>query len=267
MLVVRETAPRRPSLEVAVSHALVERVNEGSADSVLRLYRPAPTVAFGRLDALRPGFSAAVAAARAHGFEPVLRAPGGHAVAYHEGSLGIDEVLGEADPIAGMHDRFARSGELLAGALRTLGVDARVGRVPAEFCPGDFTVNARGAVKLVGTAQRVVRHASLLAASVVVVDAEPVRAVLVDVYRALELDWDPRTLAGVADELASVEVDDVERAVLDAYGVRGDADASPVRGESWALDADTLARARALEPRHRISAGSPAAPTRSRRDP
>jgi octanoyl-[GcvH]:protein N-octanoyltransferase len=244
MLVVRETAPRRPSLEVAVSHALVERVNEGALGAVLRLYRPAPTVAFGRLDALRPGFAAAAAAARAHGFEPVLRAPGGHAVAYHEGCLGIDEVLGEDDPIAGMHDRFARSSELVAGALRTLGVDARVGRVPDEFCPGDFTVNARGAVKLVGTAQRVVRHASLLAASVVVGDAGPLRDVLRDVYAALELDWDPATVGGAAGEVEGLTVDAVERAVLDAYGVRGDA--AP-------LDGTTLDRARQLEPRHEVT--------------
>jgi octanoyl-[GcvH]:protein N-octanoyltransferase len=244
MLVVVERSPRRPSLEVAVSHALVERVNEGALGGVLRLYRPAPTVAFGRLDALRPGFGAAVAAARAHGFEPVLRAPGGHAVAYHEECLGIDEVIGEADPIAGMHHRFARSSERLAGALRTLGVDSRVGRVPDEFCPGDFTVNARGAVKLVGTAQRVVRHASLLAASVVVRDAGPLREVLRDVYRALELDWDPATAGAVADDVGEVTVSAVERAVLDAYGLRADA---------VVVDTATLDRARALEPRHGIS--------------
>jgi octanoyl-[GcvH]:protein N-octanoyltransferase len=242
MRVVRETSPRPPWLEVAVSHALVERVGEG--DAVLRLYRPAPTVAFGRLDALRPGFGAAVEAARAHGFEPVLRAPGGHAVAYHEGCLGIDEVLGEPDPIAGMHDRFARSGERLAAALRTLDVDARVGRVPGEFCPGEFTVNARGAVKLVGTAQRVVRHASLLAASVAVTDAGRLREVLLDVYAALALDWDPATVGGVEDEVPGVGVDDVERAVLDAYGLAG----------GGALDAFTLEHARRLEPRHAISA-------------
>jgi octanoyl-[GcvH]:protein N-octanoyltransferase len=243
MDLVVETAPRRSSLEVAVSHALVERVNEGALRSLVRVYRPAPTVAFGRLDALRPGFASAVAAARLHRFVPVLRAPGGHAVAYHDGCLGIDEVIGEADPIAGMHERFARSAERLAGALRTLGVDARVGRVPDEFCPGDFTVNARGAVKLVGTAQRVVRHASLLAASVVVRDAAPVREVLRDVYRALELDWDPRTAGGVADEVAGVTVDDLERAVLDAYAPG----ASP-----GSLDPATLERARALEPRHAL---------------
>jgi octanoyl-[GcvH]:protein N-octanoyltransferase len=240
MDLIVETSPRRPSLEVAVSHALVERVNERGLGSVLRLYRPAPTVAFGRLDALRPGYGAAVAAARAHGFEPVLRAPGGHAVAYHEGCLGIDEVLGEADPIAGMHDRFARSAELFARALRTLGVESRVGRVPDEFCPGEFTVNARGAVKLVGTAQRVVRHASLLAASVVVSDAEAIREVLREVYRALELSWDPRTAGGVADEVP-VTVDDVERAVLETYGLSVAPDS---------LDPTTLERAQALEPRH-----------------
>jgi octanoyl-[GcvH]:protein N-octanoyltransferase len=245
MLLVRESAPRPPALEVAVAHALVEEVNEGLFDAVLRVYRPAPTVAFGRLDALRPGFATAAAAARRHGFEPVLRAPGGHAVAYHEGCLGIDELLGEQDPIAGMHQRFAASGELVAGALRSLGVEARVGRVPREFCPGEFTVNARGAVKLVGTAQRVLRHASLLAASVAVVGADRLREVLRDVYDALELDWDPATVGAVADEVAGVGIDDVERAVLEAYAARASLVEAP-------LEAGTLSRAAQLEPAHRI---------------
>ena len=240
MIAIVERAPRPPALEVAVAHALVEQVNEGVYDAVLRVYRPAPTVAFGRLDALRPGFSAAVSAARAHGFDSVLRAPGGHAVAYHEGCLGIDELLGEADPIAGMHDRFAASGARLAGALRGLGVDARVGPVPREFCPGEFTVNARGAVKLVGTAQRVLRHASLLAASVAVSGADRLRAVLVDVYDALELDMDPATVGAVADE-APTSLDEVERAVLAAYEF-----------VEAPLDAATLALAGELEPRHRL---------------
>ena len=181
----------------------------------------------------------------------MLRAPGGHAVAYHEGCLGIDEVIGEADPIAGMHDRFARSGELLAGALRGLGVDSRVGRVPDEFCPGDFTVNARGAVKLVGTAQRVVRHASLLAASVAVTGSDRLRDVLRDVYRALELDMDPATVGSVADEVPGATLDAVERAVLDAYARRWDAAEAP-------LDGATLDRARALEARHRIAVSAAA---------
>jgi octanoyl-[GcvH]:protein N-octanoyltransferase len=242
VIAIVERSPRPPSLEVAVAHALVERVNEGVVSSLVRIYRPAPTVAFGRLDRLRPGFPEAVAAARSHGFEPVLRAPGGHAVGYHEGCLGIDELVGEADPIAGMHDRFAASGDLMARALRSLGVDARVGPVPREFCPGEFTVNARGAVKLVGTAQRVLRHASLLAASVAVSGADRLRAVLVDVYEALELDMDPATVGAVGDEIDGVGLDDVERAVLAAYG---SLDAAP-------LDEATRSLASQLEAWHRL---------------
>jgi octanoyl-[GcvH]:protein N-octanoyltransferase len=241
VIAVVERSARPPALEVAVAHALVEQVNEGVFDSVLRVYRPAPTMAFGRLDRLRPGFEAAVEAARRHGFEPVLRAPGGHAVAYHEGCLGIDELVGEPDPIAGMHSRFALSGDRVARALRALGVDARVGPVPREFCPGEFTVNARGAVKLVGTAQRVLRHASLLAASVAVDGADRLRAVLVEVYAALELEMDPATVGAVADEVPGVSVDDVERAVLSAYEITE----APLGGA-------TLALASQLEPQHRL---------------
>jgi octanoyl-[GcvH]:protein N-octanoyltransferase len=246
-LVIREVAERPPALEVAIAHALLERANRGELGPVLRLYRPAPTVAFGRLDALRPGYAAAAAAARSRGFEPVLRAPGGHAVAYHGGCVGIDEVVPAEDPIAGMQERFAASGELLAGALRSLGVDARVGRVPREFCPGDYTVNARGRVKLVGTAQRVVRHGSLLAASVAVAGGAALRGVLAGVYAALELDWDETTAGAISDEPSgAVTLDDVERAVLAAYGERHEL----VAGE---LDPATLAAARRLESWHRIS--------------
>jgi octanoyl-[GcvH]:protein N-octanoyltransferase len=86
-----------------------------------------------------------------------------------------------------------------------------------------------------------VRHASLLAASVIVEDAAAVREVLRDVYRALELDWDPGTAGAVTDEVAGITVDEVERAVLDAYGLGAD---------HSALDPATLEHARALEPRH-----------------
>jgi len=243
MLVMRETDPRPPALEVAVSHALVERVSAGALGPVLRIYRPAPTLAFGRLDAIAPGFAAAAAAARAHGFEPVVRAPGGHAVAYHDGCLVVDELIPSEDPIAGLQDRFARSGEWLAEALRTVGVDARVGRVDGEFCPGDFTVSARGRVKLVGTAQRVVRHASLLAASVAVTGGEVLRAVLTDVYAALGLDWDPATAGAIEDDLPGVTLDAVEQAILAT---------APRDVTAGSLDDATLALARELEPRHAV---------------
>ena len=166
---------------------------------MLRLYRPPATVAFGKLDTLSPGYAAAADAARARGYAPVLRLPGGHAAAYHRESLGIDLVYALDDPVPGTHDRFRETGERLAGALASLGVDARVGEVPGEYCPGAYSVNARGRVKLVGTAQRLVRGAALLGAVIVVRDGEGVRAVLRDVYARLGLEWDDAT-AGAVDE-------------------------------------------------------------------
>jgi octanoyl-[GcvH]:protein N-octanoyltransferase len=245
---VRQGFPADPALDVAVGHALLERAARGEAGATLRAYRPGSTVAFGRLDRLRPGFGAAVEAARRHGFEPVLRQPGGHAAAYDAGALCLDVVRPEAEAIPALQARFADTAELLAGALRAMGVDARVGEVPGEYCPGAWTVNARGRVKLAGTAQRVVRGASLLGAVVLVGGGARVRAVLEDVYAALGLDWDPATAGAADDDVPGLGVDAVERAVLDAYAAR---EGGPL--PESALDGATVARARELATAHRLS--------------
>ena len=188
-------------------------VARGRRPSTLRLYVPSRAVSFGRLDVLSPGFEAAREAARARGFEPLVRAPGGHAAAYHDGCLIVEEIVREADAMPGVQDRFRDRGELLAAALRTLGVDARVGEVPREYCAGRYSVNARGAVKLAGTAQRVVRGAWLFGAVIAVAGADGLRDVLTDVYAALAIDMDPATVGCVADEVPGTTLDDVCRAV------------------------------------------------------
>ena len=73
-------------------------------------------------------------------------------------------------------------------------------------------------MKLIGTAQRLVRGAALLGASIVVGDGPGIRAVLADVYAALEFDWDATTAGAVDEEVPGVTLDDVERAVIAAYG-------------------------------------------------
>jgi octanoyl-[GcvH]:protein N-octanoyltransferase len=239
---VRAPETGSAALELATSQALLQRVAAGELPAALRLYRPPPTVAFGKLDTLSPGYAAAHAAARAHGYAPVLRLPGGHAAAYHRESLGIDVVYAVDDPVPGTHDRFRETAERLRGALAAVGADARVGEVPGEYCPGAYSVNARGRVKLVGTAQRLVRGAALLGASIVVRDGAGVRAVLGDVYAALGLAWDDATAGAVDEEVPGVTLAAVERAVLAAYG---DPPAEP-------LDDATLALAVRLEPGRRL---------------
>jgi lipoate-protein ligase A len=213
-------AGEEPALEPALSVALLEAVAAGVRKPVLRCYRPLPTVAFGRRDAFLPGFRAAADAAQRRGFTPVIRAPGGRAAAYDEACLVIEEIMADADAMAGMHERFERDAGRQAAALRALGVDARVGEVPGEYCPGAFSVNARGATKLIGAAQRVIRGGWLLSSVIVVHDASRIRTVLEDVYGGLGLEWDPLTVGSVAAEVPAVTVDRVERALLAAYAAR-----------------------------------------------
>ena len=68
----------------------------------------------------------------------------------------IGHAVPDDEPRAGIHARFERTAGRLAAALARLGVDARVGEVAGEYCPGRYSVNARGAVKLAGIGQRVV---------------------------------------------------------------------------------------------------------------
>lgn len=211
---------REPALEVALAQVLLEMVARGQRGPVLRCYRPPRTVAFGRRDTFLPGFASAARAARKHGFEPVIRAPGGRAAAYDEGCLVIDEIMPAEDSLTGIWDRFAREAERQAQTLRSLGIDARVGEVPGEYCPGAFTVNAGGTKKLIGAAQRVVRGAWLLSTVLVVESAAHMRSVLESVYHALELDWDPATVGAIAEEAPGVSIEDVEHALTRAYAHR-----------------------------------------------
>jgi lipoate-protein ligase A len=159
-------------------------------------------------------------AARARGFTPVVRAAGGRAAAYDEGSLVLDELIAGADAMRGISERFAADAERQATALRTLGIDARVGQVPGEYCAGEYTVNARGVKKLIGAAQRVIRGGWLFSSVVVVDGSDRLRAVLQDVYAALGLDWNPATVGAISDEAPGNGLPEVRAALLDAYADR-----------------------------------------------
>jgi len=212
---------------------------------VVRSYRPQPTVAFGRRDSFLPGFVRAAAAARRRGYTPVIRGAGGRAAAYDDGCLVFDEIMPAADSMAGIQARFSEEAGRQAQALRSLGVDARVGEVPGEYCPGEFSVNARGKTKLIGAAQRIVRGAWLLSTVVVVEPAGDLRGVLEDVYSELGLGWNPATTGSVAAEAPGTGVEEVREAILARYATR--AALTP-----RTLTADERAAATELVDRYRV---------------
>ncbi|MFC4785592.1 lipoate--protein ligase family protein [Nocardioides sp. MAHUQ-72] len=221
-----------PALELALARALVVEAGSGRVEETLRVYRPAaPVVVFGRRDTRLPGFGAAVDAARAAGFEPVVRATGGRAVAYTSNALVIDHVRHEPGSTGGQDDRFRQFGERFVDLFRGLGVDARLGAVPGEYCPGAHSVNARGVEKLVGTAQRMVPRAWLFSSLVVVGDEERLRPLLAEVYGCLGQDFDETSVGSVSREVPGVDVDALEVSVVDAWAAGRPVDPRPVPEE------------------------------------
>jgi octanoyl-[GcvH]:protein N-octanoyltransferase len=193
-VVVVTDVDREPGVDAAVGSALLDLVIARPDAPWLRLYRTAPTVGFSGRDLLAPGLPVAVDACRDAGFAPVRRAPGGHAAAYHRQTLCFDLVIPPGIGTPEVQRQLAALSVLVQAVLVQLGVDARIGAVPDEYCPGQYSINREGREKVVGTAARRRSNGTLIGALCPVGDPDPLRAVIGDVYRALEMPCDVGTV-------------------------------------------------------------------------
>jgi octanoyl-[GcvH]:protein N-octanoyltransferase len=218
---IRRSFPEQPELSTAISRTILRRVAAGELPPTVRVHRPGREVAFGRQDVASSGYRAATEAARAGGFAAVERLAGGRAAVFHEGTIAIARAYGDPQPPKRTYARFEEMAELIATALRGLGVDARVGEVAGEYCPGAYSVNARGTAKLAGIGQRMIRGGAHMGGVVVANGGDEIARVLVPVYEALELDWEPATSGSVAGELdRDVDPGEVEEALIAELGRR-----------------------------------------------
>jgi lipoate-protein ligase A len=229
------------AMDMALSQALLRAVARGDRGGLMRIYRPGATVAFGRRDRFRPGFGAAAAVARELGFTPLLRDAGGLAAPYDAESVIVDRFSAEHDITEGVRERFDAMATAVADVLRGLGLDARVGAVPGEYCPGDHSVNVAGTLKVAGAAQRVVRGAAMVSVVLVVGSGDRLREAVARVYEALGLAVDASVTGSLRDVAPALEVDDVV-AALRAALAPGAVEVEP--------GAELLGAARALIPRH-----------------
>ncbi|HUQ62057.1 lipoyl protein ligase domain-containing protein [Lentzea sp.] len=202
--------------------ALLLRAPGASWSQLVHVYVPqGPTVAFSGRDLRSPGIAAATEVAHAAGFTTVVRSPGGRMVAYDSGAVVIDHL----DRTTGIRHAgsatFAANAESHVRVLRGLGdVDARVGEVDGEYCPGEYSINVGGVAKVVGSAQRVTATGSLFSTVVQVVVSDRVRAVLEDVSDALGYDLRRSSIAGLADYAPTLTADEVAEAFASDYRTR-----------------------------------------------
>ncbi|MGK2955255.1 MAG: lipoate--protein ligase family protein [Solirubrobacterales bacterium] len=241
---LREAFPDRPETGPALSRILLDQVASGARPATVRLSRPGRVVAFGRRDSRSPGYNDAVASARGSGFGAMERLTGGRAAAYSEGTLSLTLTIPDEDPAKRTNRRFGDAATIARDALTALGVDARIGEVPGEYCPGDFSVNARGQTKLIGIGQRMIKGAAHVGFVIVVSGSGLLRQVLDPVYAALELGWKPETVGAVEDEVPGISLGDVESTLLDQLGANFELNPAT-------LDPDTLRLAAERAPEFR----------------
>jgi octanoyl-[GcvH]:protein N-octanoyltransferase len=176
-----------PAVDVALSHALLERAARESRASV-RLWRPRKlALSLGRLDARDPRAGEAASLARAAGVTPVRRLAGGRAAALDGGCL----CLGWAQTDPALEQSSARYrvlADLIVSALTELGVPAQLGERPGEWCPGAWSVQGPSG-KLAGLAQRVVRGGAWSEALIVIDRSSALTALSERVHETLGITW------------------------------------------------------------------------------
>lgn len=188
---------------------------DGEGRGSLRIYRPQATAAFAPRDTAHSAYAQAVAAMRRMGFTPVERRAGGQLAIYDSHALVIDLVAPHAEPRLHVKERFGLFSAAIAEALRCFAIDARVGQVAGEYCPGDYSVNAGGVFKLAGLAQRIGRRGYHLGAVISVEPSAAARDAVRTAYGILGFPFDPASFGAVQDLAPGVGFDEVRASLLD----------------------------------------------------
>jgi octanoyl-[GcvH]:protein N-octanoyltransferase len=183
---------------------------------VLRIRRPRPTAAFSPQDTAHANYERTKDVVSARGFVPVERGTGGRLTVFDEGALGITLIAPHADTHAHMMARYEMFSGAIANGLNQLGIDAHIGELPNEYCPGKFSINHGKRVKLVGVAQRMNKRAYQMGAVISVRRSDAACATIADAYGVMSLPFDAQTYGGITDFVPGVSIDKVAATMLSA---------------------------------------------------
>jgi octanoyl-[GcvH]:protein N-octanoyltransferase len=174
-----------------LQQAILEEVASGERGPTALIWTSSRYVSATRPESRLPGFGEAMKAAEQLGFPVLVRNSGGGAVAANEGSISFSLTFPIEDLRHGLFERYVEGVDLVAAALRRVGVEAEGGEVEGEFCPGAHSVRSGGprGVKHAGLAQRVTRRAARLEALILVSNTAALIPVLEGFYGALGLPF------------------------------------------------------------------------------
>ncbi len=219
-----------------LQQVVLREVASAGRDATALIWTSSRYVGVTRPERRLPGFEEAKRAAEDLGFPVLVRNSGGGAVAANEGSISFSLTFPVEDLRHGLFERYAEGADLVAAALRRVGVEAESGEVEGEFCPGAHSVRSGGprGVKHAGLAQRVTRRAARLEALILVSNTAELISVLERFYGALEVAFRPESIQDLAAGVPEV-IEALSAEVRERYG-----------GERARLGEDTLEKARSL---------------------
>jgi octanoyl-[GcvH]:protein N-octanoyltransferase len=217
-----------------LQQAVLEEVAAGERGPAALMWTSTPYVGATSRERRLSGFGTAVEAAEEEGFPVLVRNSGGGAVAANEGSISFSLTYPVGELGQGLYERYAEGVDLVAAALRRVGVEAEGGEVEGEFCPGAYSVRSGGerGIKHAGLAQRVRRRAARLEALILVSDTQGLVRVLERFYEALGLPFRAGSLGDI-DATVSQVIETLSEEVRTRYN-----------GTEGLLDESTLDRAR-----------------------
>ena len=179
-----------------LQQAVLDEVASGERGPTALVWTSSRYVGVTRPETRLPGFDEAVKIAESLGFPVLIRNSGGGAVAANNGSISFSLTFPVEDLRHGHYERYTEGVDLIAAALRRVGVEGEGGPVEGEFCPGAHSVRSGGpgGVKHAGLAQRVTRRAARLEALILVTDTGELVCVLEVFYGALGLPFRPDSI-------------------------------------------------------------------------
>ena len=240
----------KPADGFGLQQAVLEGVASGERGPTALVWTSSRYVGVTRPEMRLPGIEEAIRAVEDLGFPVLVRNSGGGAVAANEGSISFSLTSPVEDLRHGLYERYAEGVNLVAAALRRVGVEAESGEVEGEFCPGAYSIRSGGprGVKHAGLAQRVTRRAARLEALILVSGTAGLIAVLERFYCSLGLPFRRESVGDLPVGVARV-IQALVSEVRDRFG-----------GEVKPVGKDTLDKARSLRGEWRVS------PTVSQRD-
>ena len=185
-----------PEVGFGLQQAVLEEVAAVERGPAALIWASPCYVGATRQETRLSGFATATGAAAELGFPVLVRNSGGGAVAANRGALSFSLTFPVEDLRHGLYERYSDGLDLIASALRRVGVEAERGEVEGEFCPGAYSVRSGGpsGVKHAGLAQRVTRRAARLEALLLISETDEVRTVLERFYGLLGLPFRPESV-------------------------------------------------------------------------